>query len=234
MEQQGQFLVDVLSSFQNLTTQALMGNYSLSDAFEDVEILRLATEVVTRNEKFSDDVARWGHLFEFNNGSLSQSANDVLSKTQTAQVSQLSSRNQKDIPELLDILPEPSNLSPPLTHDLASWIGDEYRQSRGFEIGTFNSLLLSGLMKKQSLKWKALADGYISDVIAIVHSYITNGLRQVCPDKRVYGNLLSYLMDKLLERYQTAIDKTNHLLFVERSMTPMTLNHYLNDNIEKW
>lgn len=49
----GQFLVDILSSFQNLTTQALGGNYSLHDAFEDLGALRLATGVVTRNEKFS-------------------------------------------------------------------------------------------------------------------------------------------------------------------------------------
>lgn len=237
MEQQAQFLVDILSSFQNLTTQALGGNYSLNDAFEDLEALRLATGVVTRNEKFSEDLARWGHLFNFNpkNESSSQfDASDFVAGCQESGKRLLCPRIRKDIPEILDILPESSNVSPPLSHDLASWIGDEYRQSRGFEIGTFNPLLLSSLMKKQSLKWTTLANGYIGDVIVIVHSYITNGLSQVCPDRRVYEKLLSFLMDKLMERYQSAIDKVEYLLFVERSTIPMTLNHYLNDNMEKW
>ncbi|KAJ5544065.1 hypothetical protein N7494_005344 [Penicillium frequentans] len=234
MEQQMQYLVDIFSSFQNLTTQALGGNYSLNDAFEDLGALRLATAVVTRNEKFSEDLDRWGHLFDFNNEPSSQSdASDFVTGRQKSEKGILCSRKYKDIPEILDILPEPSNMSPPLSHDLASWIGDEYRQSRGFEMGTFNHLLLSGLMKKQSLKWTTLANGYIGDAITIIHSYITNGLSQVCPDRRVYEKLLSFLMDKLLERYQKAIDKVNHLLFVERSMIPMTLNHYLNDNMEK-
>jgi hypothetical protein len=89
-------------------------------------------------------------------------------------------------------------------------------------------------MKKQSSKWTSVANGYIGDVIIIVHSYITSGLSQVCPDGRVYEKLLSFLMDKLIERYQSAIDKVDYLLFVERSTIPMTLNHYFNDNMEKW
>lgn len=235
MEQQAQFLVDILSSFQSLTTQAIGGNYSLNDAFEDIEALKLATGVVTRNEKFSEDLARWGHLFDFKNESSSQvEVSDFAAGRQKPVKRLLCSRKQKDIPEILDVLPEPSNLSPPLSHDLASWIGDEYRQSRGFEIGTFNPLLLSSLMKKQSLKWTSLANGYIGDVIVIVHSYITNGLSQVCPDGGVYEKLLSFLMDKLIERYQSAIDKVDYLVFVERSTIPMTLNHYFNDNMEKW
>ncbi|CAI7625828.1 unnamed protein product [Penicillium pancosmium] len=235
MEQQAQFLVDILSSFQSLTIQAIGGNYSLNDAFEDIEALKLATGVVTRNEKFSEDLARWGHLFDFKNESSSQvEVSDFAAGRQKPVKRLLCSRKRKDIPEILDVLPEPSNLSPPLSHDLASWIGDEYRQSRGFEIGTFNPLLLSSLMKKQSLKWTSLANGYIGDVIVIVHSYITNGLSQVCPDGGVYEKLLSFLMDKLIERYQSAIDKVDYLVFVERSTIPMTLNHYFNDNMEKW
>jgi hypothetical protein len=88
-------------------------------------------------------------------------------------------------------------------------------------------------MKKQSLKWISLANGYIGDIITIVHDYITKGLRQVCTDGKVSENLLSFLKDKLLERYQSAIDDVGFLLSVERSITPMTLNHYLNDNLEK-
>ncbi|KAJ6040681.1 uncharacterized protein N7446_004002 [Penicillium canescens] len=233
MEQQVQYLLDIVSSFQNLTTQALGANYSSNDAFENSDALRLATGVVTRNEKFSEDLSRWGHLFDFNSSlPLQLNASDTGVERQNSGRRLLPSRKVKDIPEIQEILPESSDVSPPLGHDICSWIGDEYRQSRGFEIGTFNHVLLLSLMKKQSLKWISLANGYISDTITIVHGYITNGLRQVCTDRKVFENLLAFLMDKLLERYQSAIDEVGFLLFVERSITPMTLNHYLNDNLE--
>lgn len=235
MEQQVQYLLGIVSSFQNLTMQALGANYSSNDAFENSNALRLATEVVTRNEKFSEDLSRWGHLINFNSAlPLQADASDIAVKHPKSERRLLSSRKVKNIPEIQDILPESSSVSPPLSHDICSWIGDEYRQSRGFEIGTFNHVLISSLMKKQSLKWISLANGYIGDIITIVHAYIANGLRQVCTDRKVSENLLSFLMDKLLERYQSAIDEVDFLLFVERSITPMTLNHYLNDNLEKW
>lgn len=235
MEQQVQYLLGIVSSFQNLTMQALSANYSSNDAFENIKALRLSTEVVTRNEKFSEDLSQWGHLINFNNAlPLQANASDIAVKHSKSERRLLSSRKVKDIPEIKETLPESSNISPPLSHDISSWIGDEYHQSRGFEIGTFNHVLLSSLMKKQSLKWVSLANGYIGDIITIVHAYITNGLRQVCTDRKVSENLLSLLMDKLLERYQSAINEVDFLLFVERSITPMTLNHYLNNNLEKW
>ncbi|KAJ5917530.1 hypothetical protein N7466_011084 [Penicillium verhagenii] len=233
-EQQLQYLLDIVSSFQSLTMQALGANYSSNDAFENSDALRLATRVVTRNEKFSEDLSRWGHLFDFNSVSPPQvNADDTVVERQKSGRRLLHSRNVKDISGIQEMLPESSDVSPPLGHDIRSWIGDEYRQSRGFEIGTFNHVLLSSLMKKQSTKWITLANGYISDIITIVHGYITNGLKMVCTNKKVYENLLVLLMDKLLERYRSAIDQVAFLLFVERSMTPITVNHYLNDNLEK-
>ncbi|CAG8945706.1 unnamed protein product [Penicillium salamii] len=234
MEQQVQYLLGIVSSFQNFTMQALGANYSSNDAFENIKALRLATEVVARNEKFSEDLSRWGHLINFNSALPQQAdASDVAGNHPKSGRRLLPSRKVKDIPEIQDILPESSSVSPPLSHDICSWIGDEYRQSRGFEIGTFNHVLLSSLMKKQSLKWISLANGYIGDIITIVHGYITNGLRQICTDRKVSEKLLSFLMGKLRERYQSAIDEVEFLLFIERSITPMTLNHYLNDNLEK-
>lgn len=235
MEQQVQYLLGIVSSFQNLTMQALGANYSSNDAFENSKALRLATEFVARNEKLSEDLSRWGHLINFNSALTQQAdASEIAVHHPKSERRLLSSRKVKNIPYIQDILPESSSVSPPLSHDISSWIGDEYRQSRGFEIGTFNHVLLSSLMKKQSLKWISLANGYIGDIITIVHGYITNGLRQVCTDRKVSENLLSFLMDKLVERYQSAIDEVEFLLFIERSITPMTLNHYLNDNLEKW
>jgi hypothetical protein len=234
-EQQLQYLLGIVSAFQNLTVQALGAEYSSNDAFENIRALRLSTEIVTRNEKFSDDLSRWGHLVAFNNALSAQTnASDITVNHPKLKRQLLSSRKVKGIPEIQEILPKSSDISPPLSHDISSWISDEYRQSRGFEIGTFNHALLSGLMKKQSFKWISLANGYIGDIITIIHAYITNGLRQVCIDRRVSENLLAFLKDKLFERYQSAINEVGFLLLVERSTTPMTLNHYLNDSLEKW
>lgn len=108
-----------------------------------------------------------------------------------------------------------------------------YDESRGFEIGTFNFTLLSALMKKQSVKWPFLAQGYISDVIAMVHRFIKKALFAACGDKRMSTNIIARLEDKLTDKYRQAITHVDFLLKIEREGTPMTLNHYLNDNLQK-
>lgn len=39
-------------------------------------------------------------------------------------------------------------------------------------------------------------------------------------------------MDGLVKRYQKAIEQVDFILTVERSVTPITFNHYFNDNLE--
>jgi hypothetical protein len=89
-------------------------------------------------------------------------------------------------------------------------------------------------MKKQSVKWTGLALGYASDVVVITHAFITNLVALTCADEHVSRELLSILMDGLLERYTIALDQVRFLLHVERTGKPMTLNHYFNDNLQKW
>lgn len=135
-------------------------------------------------------------------------------------------------PELEDILygqeylPEPSK-------SIMKWLEDTYRSSRGFELGTFNSSLLSTIMKRQSKKWEGVSLGYISDAVATVHRFILRLLQSLCADERVRTNLLSILMDDLVGKYKKALDQVSFLLFVERGGTPMTENHYFSDNLEK-
>ena len=45
--------------------------------------------------------------------------------------------------------------------------------------------------------------------------------------------LMSILMDDLMAKYKTAFDSARLLLRLERMGTPITLNHYFNDNLEK-
>lgn len=238
-----------MKSFENITRHALSTNYSSNDHFDKDEELRLATRIVNRNEEFSNDMALWGHEYDFaidkTHGSKAdpydadfkdedQSEDEDQSDTLGSHLCE--SRKLDISSDLEDILPleEGGSLCRPQDDEIYGWIEKQYRSSRGFEIGTFNCTLLSTIIKQQSRKWKSIAYGYISDIITITHRFTLKALSLACPDERVCQNLLSVLMDQLVERYASAIDKVNFLLFVERSGTPMTLNHYLNNNLEKW
>lgn len=233
-EQQSRYLLKVMNSFEGITRHALSTNYSSNDHFDEDEELRLATRIVNRNDEFSNDMALWGHEYDFaidkTHGSTAEPH-----YTDIKDEYQFESRKLAVLPDLEDILhlEEGGSLCRPRGDDIYAWIEKQYRSSRGFEIGIFNCTLLSTVMKQQSRKWKSIAYGYISDIIIMTHTFTLKVLSLACPDVRVCQNLLSVLMDQLVERYTSAIDKVKFLLFVERSGTPMTLNHYLNDNLEK-
>lgn len=89
-------------------------------------------------------------------------------------------------------------------------------------------------MKKQSVKWVNISLGYISDIIVIVHRFMTTALDLLCYDDTMKQSLFNTLADGLLHRYKMAIKQVSFLLEVERNGLPMTLNHYFNDNLEKW
>ncbi|KAH8431685.1 uncharacterized protein LDX57_009339 [Aspergillus melleus] len=218
-EQQASFLFGIVSSFQEITSHALGSNYSIRDDFDQDEILRLATRVVNRNEMFSDNMARWGHEYEFETDD-SQELNDfrVNNSIDNPTGGSLATRMLEDISGIEDILPQTVEVAQPVRNDIRSWIERQYRTSRGFEIGTFNSALLPTIMKKQSTKWTSIATGYIGDIITIVHGFILRALNLACADTRVCHNLLSRIMDKLLGKYQNAISQVQFLLFNECSI----------------
>lgn len=183
-------------------------------------------------------MAQWGHEFDDADDSTPEASETThpadSPEIETTAVTSLATRKISTTSDIEDILPETPEVTRPLRGNICSWIEKQYRGSRGFEIGTFNSVLLSTLMKKQSSKWTSLSHGYISDVTVYVHFYIVSALHLACPDARVCNSLLSILMDQLLERYKKAVDQVTFLLSVERSGTPTTLNHYLNDSLQKW
>ena len=252
-EQQRRILLDIVSKFQEVTQHALGTNYGFHKIFETDQKARLATLVAARNAKFSDDLATRGHQYSFHpdnsdeestaeaEDSESESSGDDESE-ETEQVSTqsttsqyaLMSREVTDCEELQDILHKAVRVCLSYKRGISKWIENLYKEARGFEIGTFNHTLLSTLMKKQSAKWPALAQGYISDIIIIVHQFIQAVLASVCGDQKIFSSILSLLIDDLLEKYRRAITVVDFLLDMERAGTPMTLNHYLNDNLQKW
>ena len=135
--------------------------------------------------------------------------------------------------ELSDVIQGPWRCPAPQQDSIFHWIESMYRNSRGFELGTFDPSLLPIIFQEQSKKWDGLALAYISDVIRVIHSFLKDLLSALCPDARVRSNLWASISDELLERYKKAISHTHFLLGVERNGTLLTTNHYFNDNLQK-
>ncbi|MCJ1386401.1 hypothetical protein MMC17_009527 [Xylographa soralifera] len=243
--EQSRYLIEIATRFQEVTALALGAKYGADDLFDNNPSLRLATAVVNRNEVLSEVAEKRGHTYEFKNGILSEVEKDELSVQ--GDVSSVEDDDDDDVdvdvdvdvtrltdshPELEDIMHETEGLAKPIAQGVRSWLTKVYRTSRGFELGTFDSSLLAITMKSQSSKWNGLALGYISDIVTIAHSFIFDLLRLLCPNERVRSGLISVLMDELVERYKKAFDQIKFILHVERTGTPMTLNHYFNDNLE--
>lgn len=143
-------------------------------------------------------------------------------------------RKVQDHSELEDLLHLPNRLPDPWSGTIDTWLKGIYRGSRDFELGTLNSSLLAITMKSQSMKWKSLALGYIADVVTMAHSFVVDLLNVVCPVEHVRMGIMPLLMDQLVEKYKSAISHVDFLLGVGLAGTPATLNHYFNDNLEKW
>ncbi|RDH26896.1 P-loop containing nucleoside triphosphate hydrolase protein [Aspergillus welwitschiae] len=248
-EQQRKYLLEIVSKFQRITENALQTNYGSQDAFDDEPELRLATLVANRNALFSDEISTHGHTYAFvshthdddsedqRNRSVASPANSVCSDADKFESEEecksIPSRKINSCSDIEDILHDCVPIQDSQTQGTLAWIEKIYRESRGFEIGTFNSTILSSVLKRQSAKWPSFAEGYICDVICVVHTFIKKALTIICNDQRLGQNILSFLLDGLSDKYRQALSTTNFLLRIERDGTPMTQNHYLNSNLQK-
>ncbi|BCR96683.1 dynamin family protein [Aspergillus luchuensis] len=248
-EQQRKYLLEIVSKFQRITENALQTNYGSQDAFDDEPELRLATLVANRNALFSDEISTHGHTYAFvshthdddsedqRNRSVASLANSVCSDADKFESEEecksIPSRKINSCSDIEDILHDCVPIQDSQTQGTLAWIEKIYRESRGFEIGTFNSTILSSVLKRQSAKWPSFAEGYICDVICVVHTFIKKALTIICNDQRLGQNILSFLLDGLSDKYRQALSTTNFLLRIERDGTPMTQNHYLNSNLQK-
>ncbi|KAF9237280.1 hypothetical protein DTO012A7_8996 [Penicillium roqueforti] len=245
-EQQSKYLLEIVSKFQRITEDALHTNHGSQDAFDDEADLRLATLVANRNAQFPDDFSSRGHVYCFNSHGHDDDSENQSSTTATSacvgidfhEVEEerenfVPNRKLNNCSDIEDILHDPVQIQNSLEKGILPWIEKLYQESRGFELGTFNSAILSTVLKKQSARWPILAEGYICDVISMVHIFTRKALNISCGDQRLSQNILSFLMEDLTEKYQQALSMTDFLLRIEREGTPMTLNHYLNSNLQK-
>lgn len=225
---------------------SLQAKFGSDEVFDTYPSLRMAPAVTRRSAAFDQEMARCGHDFSFSTTrarSPSQTedvltvvSNDGSSNEELHVLSKVDFeiRREDDVEHLAEILRGQESLPHPDRQGIESWLRGVYETSRGFELGTFDSSILATTMKKQSSKWASISLGYVSDVIVIVHRFITTALDSLCHDDSMKESLFSMLSDGLLSRYRKAIGHVEFLLAVERNGTPMTTNHYFNDNLEKW
>lgn len=255
-EKQLLYLIDLSSRFQRKVSLSVDAKYGSDELFDNMD-LRLATLISTRNEQFSHDMSYGGHEYQFwiseatgkmadleegddtgdsevstpsNSASSSSSASSSNSNSYSGMT--FSIRKLIECEDIEEFLRPQDELDGASTTGITQWLEEVYRSSRGFELGTFDSAILSTAMKVQSRKWTPIALGYISDVVTMVHRFIDRVLDVICPDKSLKSEMLSVLWDSLVERYTEAIEHVQFLLRVELEGTPMTMNHYFNDNLQ--
>lgn len=231
--QQLDFLLDIVAKFQEIMGNALRANYGADGIFDKHKRLRLATIVVDRNEQFKSDMMRLGHVYRFRNEAETTSQPPSTSPNDSRGTEiQATTRKVETRLDVNDNLIESELLSAPVADDIYKWLETEYRSSRGFEVGTFNTSLLPTVMRRQSKKWKSISLGYISDIIAVVNSFIVSVLTDICGDPRISRGLLSIMTDGLHRAYSKAVKHTIFLLENERSDSLMSLHQSFTDTLQ--
>ncbi len=244
-DQQRRYLLEMSREFQDITNFALDSYYSRHMIFSTSPELRLATLCVDRNDKFSDEVLRIGHSIQFDTQDDEAEAAIAYSSTTTTPPSddddagssifgEDATGDADQYAELSDLIPDDSKVLAPNDRSIMEWIGEEYRKARGFGLATIGPSILPTIWQEQSKNWEGLTMAYIRDIVYYVHNFICKVLAHVCPDERVRSGLWSSLQELLLERYQKAITHVRFIIQVERLGTPLTSNHYFNENLQKF
>ena len=247
--EQSKYVMGVATKYWRLVDDALCARYN-DNYFTDNRAARLATKVVQRNETFARTMVVLGHSYDFDSepvGGANSNGDGDYTKARQSRKSAIDSIRKQlkdDVSfkvhdlnahdDLEEILQSPTTVVKPVEGKMLGWLSEVYDNSRGFELGTYDSKILASTMREQSANWEHIAHGYINDIATMVHEFICDVLKHLCPDERLCEGLKSLLMEELLARYKIAVDKVRFLLKVERAGTPSTLNHYFNENLEKW
>ena len=95
-------------------------------------------------------------------------------------------------------------------------------------------MLVATVFKEQSTKWEPITLAYVGHVILTVHHFISEIMKEICPDPKVREQLWdNVLLEELQKSYTRSMNNAKFLLEIEREGKPLTLNHYFNDNIQK-
>ncbi|KAL5597912.1 hypothetical protein FOBRF1_011705 [Fusarium oxysporum] len=245
--QQRIFIGKVAEKFALIKGYALDAYYTRHRIFEN-EDLKLITRIREINEAFGKVIYDKGHTRHFSkpqtvNGQGFQSEEEEDDDEEDAESSvtereDLYATTTCSIPllgedDLADILSDSYWCPDPSEEDILTYIEIEYMNSRGYEIGTFNSELLPTTFKEQSKKWRPMARAHVSNAILIVHHFITTVLEFCCPDDSIRTELWSFLLEDLQERYRRAVKHVEFLLEVEFEGKSITYDPEFNESLSR-
>ncbi|KAI2637027.1 P-loop containing nucleoside triphosphate hydrolase protein [Hypomontagnella submonticulosa] len=229
------YLNKMSEAFQTLARDALNAYYTSSELFDERHDIRLITRVVEASEKFSDVMWKSGHTRAFASDSTVDDEEKSLTTSPGADLL-LEFEEYDSYPELEEIFDPVDAEMPDLSgqEQIMDYIEGVYRESRGQELGTFGSALVSTMFKEQTKKWRPITLSFMSQVVSAVHHFISEVIKEVCPDERVREELWNgYLLEELQKSYRRAMDNAKFLLNIEREGIPLTQNHYFNDTLQK-
>ena len=238
-DQQRRFLLEMSQKFQDVTNCALDAYYSRHTVFGSIPELRLATLAVERMERYAKDIKAFGHTINFDSEAKEEVAtieSHLVFSTPSSNGSEADAKNADlEYPELSDLIS--TNVVAAVSSDrsisIMEWIGEEYRKARGFGLATIGPSILPTIWQEQSKNWEGLTLAYIADIVFFVHDFIFKALAHICPDEGVRLGLWSVLQEQLVTRYRAAVDHVRFIIRVERFGTPLTTNHYFNENLQK-
>lgn len=247
------YLSSVARSFENLTKGALGAQYSHLRFFERPE-MRLITRLVNLTCGFSDGFRLYGQLRHFKDimaetpppepeeyyqGSNTNSSSRSSSPSHPDRFHTYLRRNlhgdDEDVigeyPELGDIVTQSVAIEDP-RNDIMEWIKTLYLQSRGMDLGTFSSDLLSVAFGEQSRQWEDLVKVYMGEVVRLIHHFMNEALHHVCKDDDIIQGLWSAITDPVLEKYMAGQAQAALLVDIERHQRSFTLNSVFNDEVQ--
>ncbi|PHH86237.1 hypothetical protein CDD83_10535 [Cordyceps sp. RAO-2017] len=225
--EQQQYLAAIAGEFQNVVRAAIDADYSRLEAFADDD-LRLITKIVNVTDTFNQNFAWSSCTYAF----LETTLADGDEEDSGSDDDDSESVRGDDFPELESIIVKDWD-DPEQKEGIMEWIDSMYRRSRGPELGTIGSGLLSSAFREQTSNWSIIARQYLSRIIIAIHRFILKSLTIICPDERVREELVSRLLGDLVARYSNGMQQAKLLVDIERQQKPYTLNHYFNSNLQK-
>lgn len=230
---QAAYLTELSTRFQHLVDLALRANFGTDDLFDEYEELKIAPAVVARMEEFSEDMQKWGHRYSFDPLELRPAVLDTKEYSHSAPQKTFCVRKCTAGSDIESVLCDPQNLPCPSAEHSDAWLRILHKCNRGFELGTFDPVILASAMRKQTTSWKSIGLGFVSDVAQIIHAFTTKALECICVDERLRLELYHTLYDELTIRYTKAMEQVKFIFEVELDGHPMTQNHFFLDGLEE-
>ena len=250
---QAAFLTEISVDFQRLVDSALSAKFGTDHLFDEYEELKIAPAVVLRMEQFGEDMEHFGHNYIFNSPKHRRDSPLVVETgiktkkhkraieipppefivTARPKRAELCVRRWTKPTELGDLLFAQTTLLRSASEQSDEWLRALHSCSRGFELGTFDPVILASAMRRQTTNWRSISSGFISDVAVIVDTFTRTALSCLCLTERLQTALYDTLFDDMKTRYLKAIEQVEFILKVELESTPMTQNQSFIDRLEE-